>query len=405
MKHLSSFLIITLLIFSTSCEKEENNPALSPDQLSGYVQKGPYLNGTDITVSELSGDLTPTGKNFSTQTTDNQGYFEFTNVTLSSEFAELKANGFYFNEVKNENSAAQLTLFALSELTDKTTINVNLLSSLEKNRIEYLISNGSTFSEAKKQAQSEVLKIFEIEKSDMTESESLDITQAGEDNAILLAISVMMQGHLAVSDLSELLANISTDIREDGVLNSQTLGSMLINNARTINPAQIREHLESRYETLGLAVTVPDFEQYITHFINHTDFEFTGGIEYPEEGKHGLNILNPERTEYVTGTYSMAATVPEGMDLKVKIVGEYHWYYRMFQSNTGWDPSDWNDSEHSRTFTANRTGEIDFEMTLDSLEDYDFGEDHDVTYPKKIDIFVYENNADEPSWTKEIHIE
>src|SRR3972149_4894073 len=44
----------------------------------------------------------------------------------------------------------------------------------------------------------------------------------------------IMQGYLPVSDLSELLANISTDIREDGILNSQTLGSILINNAKTI---------------------------------------------------------------------------------------------------------------------------------------------------------------------------
>jgi len=41
-------------------------------------------------------------------------------------------------------------------------------------------------SDAKKQAQEEILKVFLIEKSDMEESESLNIAEDGDDNAILL---------------------------------------------------------------------------------------------------------------------------------------------------------------------------------------------------------------------------
>ena len=48
-------------------------------------------------------------------------------------------------------------------------------------------------------------------------SEYLDISQPGDKNAILLAISVILQGYLSVAELSELLANITTDIREDGL--------------------------------------------------------------------------------------------------------------------------------------------------------------------------------------------
>jgi hypothetical protein len=400
MKKFQLPLILILILITASCDKEKDNKTnLSLDKVSGYVQKGPYLNGTAITISELSTDLIPTGKNFSSQILDNKGTFEVKNVELSSQYVELKADGFYFNEITNSNSTAQLTLYTLSDLTNKASLNVNVLSNLEKSRVEYLIANGYNFSNAKKQAQAEILKIFEMKETDMTESELLDITKSGDDNAMLLAVSLILQGYLSVSDLSELLANISTDIREDGFLNSQVLGSTLLNNAKTIKLDKIRENLEKRYETLGLEVTFSDFEKYVTQFIDSTDFEFTGGIKYPATGNFGINILDKEKTEYASGTYSMKAILPEGTSLKVKILGEFHWYYPAFQTDTGWNPSEWNNDDNSRTFTSTRTGEIDFEMMLESFQN-----DSITTYTNKIDIEIYENDADNPTWEKEINI-
>lgn len=396
MKNLNLFLIFVLTLMIYSCEKKQDNETnLNLDKVSGFVQKGPYLNGTSITISELSDDLTPTGKNFTSQILDNKGTFEIKNVNLSSQYVELKADGFYFNEVTNSNSSAQLTLFALSDLSNRSNLNVNILSNLEKNRVDYLKSNGTNFSDAKKQAQTEILSIFEIHKDEISESEELDITKSGEDNAILLALSVILQGYLSVSDLSELLANISTDIREDGQLNSQSLGSILINNAKTIKLEIVRNNLENRYEELGLNVSIPDFEKYVNQFIDSTDFEFTGFIEYPETGKHGINILDREKTNYSAGTYSMKAILPEGTSLKVKISGQ-NWFFPAFQDNTGWEHSDWNDTDNSRIFTATRTGEIDFKILFESYQD--------SSWSNKTNIFIYENDDVESTWSKEITV-
>jgi hypothetical protein len=397
MKNLNLFLIFLLTFMIYSCEKEKDNVKnLNLDKVSGFVQKGPYLNGTSMTISELSDDLTPTGKNFTSQILDNKGTFEIRNVNLSSQYVELKADGFYFNEVTNSNSSAQLTLFALSDLSNKSSLNVNVLSNLEKNRIDYLVSNGTTFSLAKIQAQAEILSIFEINKEGISESEQLDILKSGDDNAILLAVSVILQGYLSVSELSELLANISTDIREDGQLNSQILGSTLINNAKVIKLDNVRANLESRCEELGLNTTIPDFEKYVNQFIDSTEFEFTGFIEYPETGKHGINILDREKIDYSAGTYSMKAILPEGTSLKVKISGQ-NWFFPAFQDNTGWEHSDWNDKDNSRIFTATRSGEIDFEILFESYQD--------STWSNKANIFVYENDDLEPTWTKEITVD
>jgi hypothetical protein len=68
---------------------------LTFEKINGYAQKGPYLNGTSITIAELANDLVPTGKNFSSQILDNTGTFEIKNVELTFQYVELRADGFY----------------------------------------------------------------------------------------------------------------------------------------------------------------------------------------------------------------------------------------------------------------------------------------------------------------------
>lgn len=142
----------------------------------GYVQKGPYINGTSVQIFELNSSLVQTGKVFSTQINNNKGSFEINTVILSSPYVEFSASGFYFDEVKGEISVAPLLLLALSDITDISTVNVNILTHLEKGRIEYLINHGMTFSVAKDSAQQQVLSIFGFRNESMSLSEKLDIS-------------------------------------------------------------------------------------------------------------------------------------------------------------------------------------------------------------------------------------
>jgi len=411
MKNLNMLPLIGIILTFCSCsqEQERDMPALNKQTIGGYVQKGPFLNGTSISVSEFSEEWVPTGRNFSTQITDNKGTFELLNLTLISPYVELEADGFYYNEVTDENATAQLTLYALSDLSDTNSLNVNVLTHLERNRVKHLIANGLSFSEAKSQSQSEILSLFEIDKEDVSTSELLDITKQGDDNAILLAVSVILQGNLSVSELSELLANMSTDLREDGLLDNPTLGSMLIDNARFLKLEEIRQHLEDRYEVLDMDVSIADFEKYVKAFTENTDFVFTRYIEYPAAGQHGLNILDREKTRYEAGDYSMKAVLPEGTSLKVKICGD-NWAYPALQNNTGWERSDWNATEKSRLFTSVRTGEIDFKIRFryqannDASPSDTTNTSSNDTNLNKINVFVYENDTQEPTWTKEITI-
>jgi len=168
-------------------------------------------------------------------------------------------------------SSSQLTLYALSDISDLSTINVNIMTHLEKNRVEYLLNNKDlNFKEAKNQAQQEILTIFGMENSGMSNSETLTMTEDNKSNAIMLAISIILQGNRTVGDFTELLANVSEDIKQDGTLNDQGLMDGLRSSTLQLDLAKIRNHLESRYEYLGKQASIPDFESYINAFLSHT---------------------------------------------------------------------------------------------------------------------------------------
>lgn len=115
---LLSILIVFLIL--PSCDRNDDKlEELDHFQVdfTGYVQKGPFIAGSSITISELSSDLQPTGRVFFTQIDNNTGKFELPNVELESRFVNLKADGFYFNERTGELSEAQLTLHSLVDIT------------------------------------------------------------------------------------------------------------------------------------------------------------------------------------------------------------------------------------------------------------------------------------------------
>lgn len=384
--------IVSIFIFSSCSNEDESTPINEIKSLTGFVQKGPFINGTSISMHELKTDLTQTGKTFNTQIKDNKGSFVFENIELASNFVSLKADGFYFNEVLGEKSTSQITLYALSDISDKTTVNTNVLSHLEKSRVEYLISQGKTFQEAKTQAQSEVLEIFNVDKPLTESSEILDISLEGDDNAILLATSVILQGFRTEGELTELLSNISTDIREDGVLNNSSLGSQLINHASYLDTKEIRKNLENRYSELGVDAKIPNFEKYISNFIDKTSFEITEApIKYPATGLYGENILDREKNSYSGNAFSLAAQLSKGADLKIKItsLGLGGWYY-VYYSSMNWSITDFDHITKTQLFTA-----------IDSNKSCDL---HMGFQPGKFLIEYFEMDVTEPTKTKTITI-
>ncbi len=389
-------LIIFPLIFLNSCENNPEDNTFIKEQIKGYVQKGPYLIGTSISLSELKSDLSQTGKVFTTDIKNNQGAFEIRNIELSSGFVEITADGFYFNELIGENSSAQLTLSAVSDIRDKSTLNVNILAHLEKDRLLKLVSEGASFLDAKTQAQEEILKVFLIAKSDITESELLNISEDGDNNAILLAVSVILQGHLSVADMSELIGKLNSDLVEDGILDDPSIGTALINNARLADLQSVRTNLENRYKELDLDVSIPEFEKYIEYFIENSEYEFDHFPVYPETSDYGINILHLERDSFpMSNGLSLAAELPEGTSLRIVLKGGMWWYRFAPEGPKNWEISRYNESSRQQEFTASSPGgnsdvSLEFEVQTGIQKNYT--------------IEYYENGAELPTRIREITI-
>ncbi|WP_299453531.1 hypothetical protein [uncultured Microscilla sp.] len=399
MKVIKLLIPLLALWLMSSCKKQETPaPTTTPinqasrGKTTGFVQKGPYLNGSTITLTELNDTYTPTGLMFNSEILNHTGAFNIKHIPLASSYVELKGQGFYFNEISGGVSSAQLTLSALANIDNATDINVNVLSTLEKRRVEYLIDQGTSFDNAKKQAQLEVLKVFGFDNSETLSSETLNITNNTEGDAILLAISVILQSYRSVGELSELIANMSDDLYKDGKLDSESLGSQLINGSQYLNLAQIKANIENRYKDLGQNINVPNFEKYVQQFVNNTTYKITESITYPIRGDHGSNLLSPDVTTVSSGKYSIKVVLPKSVGFKVKVAGSdaNTWAFSAdIAQNNGWTYTQFDTQGFHRFFTATKDGELDMYISV---------------RPGTLSLEIYEGNQNTPTSTKVITI-
>ena len=271
-------LIVSFLYCSKDAEPDPEPQAPDPvqitiDLIEGYAQKGPYIAGTQIQMRELNENLGQTGSQFSTQIENDQGYFSIEDITLESQYVEFSGIGFYFNEVSGEISSANLSLQTLSDVNNRTSLNINILSHLEQKRVEHLFTEGNMdFSQAKTQAVNEIFNIFCMSSVNNVASEDLNLLSGGDLNARLLAISLILQGQLSVGQLSELLYNIGSDIETDGVLNDDNTLNQLKNAAAQLATGEgfwlINYNIQQRMDALEVTdYTIPEFEDYIISFL------------------------------------------------------------------------------------------------------------------------------------------
>ena len=262
---------IMCLCLVFSCEEntgEEKLPEPDPGtkySISGSVQKGPFSQGTSITIQALDDNLNPTGRNYSTTTYDDFGAFSI-GSEIESRYVEIIADGYYYNEVAGSLSKSPITLRSISDLSEEGQTNINLLTTLESGRIRYLVSNdGKAMSEARQQAEQELYDIFNIplEVGD-SGFDKADISKAGDGNAVLLAISATLQSTRTEAELSELIAKISSEMQNTGALGKSDLSEQIRQGGIGLDYEQIRSNLIARYEQLGQhGYEIPNFEDFM----------------------------------------------------------------------------------------------------------------------------------------------
>lgn len=292
--------------------------------IGGYTQKGPFITGSDVAVQELDGALNPTGKSFQTQISNDQGNFNIECLT-ANEYAEFVAEGYYFNETIGDLSSSKLTLRALSKI-DKAT-NINVLTTLQCNRIKSLIRGGASFESAAEQSKKEVLELFGLKDYPVSNFDDMDISKSGESNSILLAISSILQQDRSVGEMSELIAKLANDLADDGVVGAEALKEKLTNSARKVKPTEVVNNLQSRYAELGVEVEIVDFSQFV-------DFDGDGvvGNDVLSDGEQVILSETVLNVPCEGGNYTITMESPIKLFLE-KLVSDGELSYDIYYSD------------------------------------------------------------------------
>ena len=164
-------------------ENDSERVAISLDSLVGYTQKGPFLKGSTVYLYELSDGRTlkQTNGNFTSNITRDDGRYKFNARDLVSQYAMIVVDGYYRNEVTGKTSDAPIRLKAITDMRKRSSVNVNILTHLEFERVYQLVTRGDkdgnklTVKQAKRQAQKEILEQFHIKLDDSTDAEDMDV--------------------------------------------------------------------------------------------------------------------------------------------------------------------------------------------------------------------------------------
>ncbi|MBO5584978.1 MAG: RagB/SusD family nutrient uptake outer membrane protein [Bacteroidaceae bacterium] len=285
--------IVLLLGIMACADSDEAEEAVRVQKsiISGTIEKGPFVQGSKVSLCELTTDLLQTGKNFVTQTFNDMGAFCFeTPMSLNSQYVELEANGYFYNELKGKLSASQITLNALSDVRNRNSVNVNLITHLEYGRVKKLVQDGVRFSDAKRQAEKELLACFAI-KNEIISPEAISITDNSKSSAVLLAISTIMLYEKSEAEFSEFIAKFSSDFADNGRIDNPIIRTTITQGQQNAHPKNVIDSMKAFYADRGVSIECDDYSGFI-------DFNGDGAID--ENDKEWLDMDIVEESFWAT---------------------------------------------------------------------------------------------------------
>ena len=258
-----------------SLEADSERIPMPMDSIVGLTQKGPFLKGSTVYLYELSDGRTlkQTNGNFTSNITTDNGRYKFSARDLVSQYAMVVVDGNYRNEVTGVPSDAPIRLKAITDMRKHSSVNVNLLTHMEFDRVYQLVTRGDkdgkklTVKQAKRQAQKEILKQFHIELDSNTDAENMDVFGKSDADAALLAVSVLLQGDSNETALSVLLTEISDAIEQNGEWNDSATKARLADWALKADTENRLAQFRKNVADWHLGDGVPDFEKFVRNYV------------------------------------------------------------------------------------------------------------------------------------------
>lgn len=262
----SVLICVAVGLASCSDSKEELDEKFTQTShiVCGKVEKGPLVRGSQVDMRTLDKDLVPTGSSYTTTIENNTGDFNFGSLKVNSPYAKLTADGYFFNEVKGELSGSTIKLDAIVDLSDNSTVNVNVLTHLKSQRINYLVTNKKQgFKEANEQAQKELLTQFGLQQYCGKDASQFSITSGDDASGVLIAVSSLILSVRSEAEIVEYLSLLSNEFRTTGVF-SESTKQKLKSTRNYLNGRldEVSDHIKVRYSEMGYDVEVKDLAYY-----------------------------------------------------------------------------------------------------------------------------------------------
>ena len=232
---------------SSSSVSNVNQKMLSKT-VYGLAQNGPYADSSVVKLTVLDeSTLESTEQVFTGMVEGGFGGYSVKAESLKSNIARVSVTGKYLEAKSGRLSEKELTLYALTDLNVHDSVNVNLFTTLEYERVRELVKNKKlSFADAKKQARNELLDAFHVaikdEKGndvnfDDPEKWSVygirDIENRDEDK-VLMGLTAIFSSYSGNS-FESFVKDFAEDFAKDGKWDSDSTRRKIANAAYNLN--------------------------------------------------------------------------------------------------------------------------------------------------------------------------
>jgi hypothetical protein len=239
--------------------------------LEGHAEKGPLILGSTVVASVLEPDGQPSGETYFGMIDDDAGGFS---LELPPGLLALLVDGYYFDEIDGQLSAAPLALRGTVVLGGGAASRVNVLTHLRDARALALIAAGTDPALALSQAAAECILALEIGAGvvPVAAVDSLGIFGAGTlDDAYLLAVSATLlraahdaagPGGSVSGQLQLLLNGLAADLADDGLLEPGALPPLRAAEA-AVDAQSVLDNLAAHAAAVGFPWVPPPLDEVL----------------------------------------------------------------------------------------------------------------------------------------------
>ena len=232
---------------SSSSASSDKQKGLSKT-VFGLAQNGPYADSSVVKLTVLDeSTLEPTEQVFTGMVNGGFGGYSVKAESLKSNIAQITVTGKYLDAKYGDVSKDELTLYALTDLNAHESVNVNLFTTLEYERVRELVKNKKlSFADAKKQARNELLDAFHVAAKDESGNNVnfddpemwniygiRDIENRDEDKVLMGLTAVFSP--FSTNYLEAFIKNFAEDFAKDGKWDSDSTRMKVANAAYNLN--------------------------------------------------------------------------------------------------------------------------------------------------------------------------